>query len=159
MSLFISSTVQSGQRYTPVEFKGNEVNPFSGEQDWRPVYDVVSDPAKRFSEVGSTWWWIDLSLQKNVSLFSTNVRFTLEVTNLLNQENSVIINPVTGEAYPNIDASNTDFTALRGNPKFDVTSGVRDPRYEDPNSSGSPPFNPARFLPGRHIVLGVSFNF
>lgn len=159
LSLFISSTVQSGQRYTPVEFKGNEVNPFSGEQDWRPVYDVVSDPAKRFSEVGATWWWIDLSLQKNVSLFSTNVRFTLEVTNLLNQENSVIINPVTGEAYPNIDASNTDFTALRGNPKFDVTSGVRDPRYEDPNSSGSPPFNPARFLPGRHIVLGVSFNF
>ena len=159
LSLFLSSTVQSGQRYTPVEFKGNEVNPFSGEQDWRPVYEVVSDPAKRFSEVGAAWWWIDLSLQKNVALFSTNVKFTLEVTNLLNQENSVIINPVTGEAYPNIDASKTDFTALRGNPDFDVTSGVRDPRYEDPNSFGSPPFNPARFLPGRHIVLGVSFNF
>ena len=159
LSLFVSSTVRSGQRYTPVEFKGNAVNPFSGEQDWRPVYDTVSDPAKRYSEVGATWWWVDLSLQKIVPVFSTNLKFTLEVTNLFNQENSVIINPVTGDAYPSVDPSKTDFTALRGNSNFDVVSGVRDPRFEDPNTSGSPPFNPARFLPGRHIMLGVSFNF
>ena len=87
------------------------------------------------------------------------MKFTLEVTNLFNQENSVIINPVTGDAYPSVDPSKTDFTALRGNSNFDVVSGVRDPRFEDPNTSRSPPFNPARFLPGRHIMLGVSFNF
>lgn len=159
LSLFLSSTVRSGQRYTPVEFKGNQVNPFSGEQDWRPVYERVSNPAKRFSEVGTTWWWFDMSLQKNIALASTSLKLTLEITNLFNQRNSVIINPVTGKGYPDIDASTTDFTTLRGNSDFDVTSGTRDPRFDDPNSSGLPPFNPARFLPGRHIVLGASFRF
>ncbi len=159
ISLYLSATVRSGQRYTPVEFKGNEVNPFSGERDWRPVYETVSDPSKRYSEVGAAWWWMDMSLQKNVDFFSTTLKFTLEVTNLLNRKNSIIINPVTGEAYPDVDASNTDFAALRGDSNFDVISGVRDPRFEDPNSSGQPPFNPARFLPGRHIILGVSFRF
>ncbi len=159
LSLFLSSTIRSGQRYTPAEFKGNEVNPFSGEQDWRPVYETVSNPAKRFSEVGATWWWFDMSLQKNIAVSSTNLKLTLEITNLFNQKNSVIINPVTGKGYPDVDPSKTDFTTLRGNSEFDVVSGTRDPRFDDPNSSGLPPFNPARFLPGRHIVLGASFRF
>ena len=52
-----------------------------------------------------------------------------------------------------------DLVALRGNGDYDVLEGVRDPRYEDPRTSGLPPFNPARFLPQRHVLLGVSFRF
>ncbi|MGB1375663.1 MAG: hypothetical protein ACPG8N_08040, partial [Rhodothermales bacterium] len=76
-----------------------------------------------------------------------------------NQRNSIIINPVTGEAYPDVDPTVTDFIALRGNAEYDVPTGTRDPRYEDPNTSGLPPFNPARFLPQRHIMFGLSFRF
>ncbi|HIL57263.1 MAG TPA: TonB-dependent receptor, partial [Rhodothermales bacterium] len=45
VKLFVQSTFRSGQRYTPVEFIGNERNPFTGERDWRPIYEVVDDPA------------------------------------------------------------------------------------------------------------------
>ncbi|NND71706.1 MAG: TonB-dependent receptor [Rhodothermales bacterium] len=158
LQLYLSGTYRSGQRYTPVEFTGNQVNPFTGEQDWRPIYETVQDPSKRFSEIGSSWLWFDLNLQRALQVGPANVKLTLEVTNVFNQKNSVIVNPVTGEAYPEL-AAGTDFTALRGDPTYDVPSGTRDPRYEDPTTSGLPPFNPARFLPQRHIMLGLSFRF
>jgi hypothetical protein len=101
-----------------------------------------------------------MSLQRDVPVVGgTNLRFTLEVKNLFDQLNSVIVNPVTGKAYPNIDPNGTDFEALRGNRDYDVVAGVRDPRYEDPFTSGLPPFNPARFLQPRHITLGLSYRF
>ncbi|MDX1546605.1 MAG: hypothetical protein R3247_06440, partial [Rhodothermales bacterium] len=75
------------------------------------------------------------------------------------QLNSVIVNPVTGKAYPDVDPATTDFVALRDDPDFDVSVSTRDPRYEDPTTGGLPPFNPARFLPQRHVVLGVSYRF
>jgi outer membrane receptor protein involved in Fe transport len=156
--LYLSSTFRSGQRYTPVEFIGREVNPFTGERDWRPIYETVDDPEQRFSEVGAPWWWFDLNLQRRVALAGQDVVFSLEVTNLFNQQNAVLVNPVTGEGYPDVDAD-TDFTDLRGNDDYDVPSNLRDPRYEDPNTSGLPPLNPARFLPPRHVMLGVSFEF
>jgi len=159
ISALIASTLRSGQRYTPVEFQGNEINPFSGEQDWRPIYASTSDPADRYSKIGSTWWWFDLSMRKTITFQGTDLRFSLEVTNLFNQQNSIIVNPVTGEAYPDVDPTSTDFTSLRGNSEFDVSTGTRDPRFEDPNTSGLPPFNPARFLPQRHIMFGLSFRF
>ena len=157
--LYLASTYRSGQRYTPAEFKGNEVNPFTGEQDWRPVYEVSSDPVDRFSEIGEAWWWFDLNIQRFISLGGTDLRLSLEITNLFNQSNSVIVNPVTGKAYPDVDPETTDFTKLRGNHEFDVTTGTRDPRYEDPETSGLPPFNPARFLPQRHIMVGLAYRF
>jgi len=159
LKVYLASTFRSGQRYTPVEFKGNQVNPFSGEQDWRPIYETVSDPSKRFSEVGASWLWFDLNIQRLIRLGSSDLQVSLEVTNLFNQLNSVIINPVTGEAYPNVDVATTDFTTLRGNPDYDVSSGTRDLRYEDPTTGGLPPFNPARFLPQRHVMLGLSYRF
>ena len=157
--MFLSTTYRSGQRYTPVEFKGNEVNPFTGDADWRPIYETVQDPAKRYSELGAAWWWFDLSFQKTLPVSGTNVLLSLEITNLFNQQNSMIVNPVTGEAYPDVDPNAVDMTSLRGNPAYDVPSGTRDLRYDDPDASGLPPLNPARFLPQRHIVLGVAFRF
>lgn len=156
--LYVSSTFRSGQRYTPVRFVGNEVNPFTGERDWRPIYETVEDRALRFSEVGAPWWWFDLSLQRSIDVAGQDLNLTLEVTNLFNQQNAVLINPVTGRAYPDV-APGTDFAALRGNADYDVPGNLRDPRYEDPNTSGLPPLNPARFLPQRHVLLGLSFEF
>ena len=159
IKVYLSTTFRSGQRYTPVIFRGNEVNPFTGESNWRPIYETDPDPAERFSEVGEPWWWFDLNIQRSFRVGPSDIVLTVEVTNLFDQENSVIVNPVTGKAYPNIDATTTDFINLRGNPDYDVTTSTRDLRYEDPNSSGTPPFNPARFLPQRHVVLGLSYRF
>lgn len=159
LKLYVASTFRSGQRYTPVEFRGRQTNPITGEQDWRPVYEYVSDPTKRYSEVGAAWWWFDLSLQRSIAVAGNDLQVTLEVTNLFDQLNSIIVNPVTGRAYPNVDPAATDFVALRGDPDYDVVTGVRDPRYEDPTVSGQPPFNPARFLPQRHVVLGLAYKF
>lgn len=159
--LFVQSTFRSGQRYTPADFVGNERNPFTGERDWRPIYESSQDPALRFSETGTAWWWFDLRAERRLSLGGNDAVITMEVTNLFGQKNSVIINPVTGRAYPDVnpDPTVTDFEALRGNPDYDVPTSLRDPRYEDPNTSGLPPFNPARFLAPRHVVFGLSYKF
>ena len=157
--IYVSTTYRSGRRYTPVEFKGNETNPFTGERDWQPIYEQVSDPNKRYSEIGSAWWWFDLSISKFIPIGSSRLEIGLEITNLFDQRNSIIVNPVTGEAYPDVDPESTDFEALRGNTAYDVPTGTRDPRYDDPRSSGLLPFDPARFLPQRHIMLGLSYRF
>ena len=158
LRLYVSGNYRSGQRYTPVEFVGLEQNPITGVRDWRPIYETVQDPSKRFSEIGDAWLWFDLRLQRSIGIAGSDVNVSLEVTNLLNRRNAVIINPVTGGAYPVID-EDTDFVALRGNSDYDVTSNTRDPRFEDPSSGGLPPLNPARYLPQRHITLGLSFRF
>ena len=157
--LYLSSTYRSGQRYTPVEFKGRQINPFTGEQNWRPIYETVADPAKRFSELGEPWWWFDLNFQRAFRMGKSDLLMTVEVTNLFDQENSIIVNPVTGEGYQNVDIRTTDFQALRDDPSFDVPIIVRDPRYDDPFTDGLPPLNPARFLPQRHIMFGISYRF
>lgn len=156
---YLATTFRSGQRYTPVVFRGNEINPFSGQADWRPIYEQETDPAKRFSEIGEPWWWFDLNVQRAFRMGNSDVLFSLEITNLFDQMNGIIVNPVTGGPFPNIDATTTDFSQLRGNSEYDVVVSTRDLRYEDPNASGAPPFNPARFLPQRHIVLGLSYRF
>ncbi|GAB5519009.1 MAG: hypothetical protein RhofKO_12600 [Rhodothermales bacterium] len=159
IQLYIGTTFRSGQRYTPVEFKGNRINPFTGEADWQPIYERVADPAERFSELGKPWWWWDLSIKRTVEVAGNDMVLTLDISNLFNQLNSIIVNPVTGEGYPDVDPATTDFTALRGNSDFDVQTGTRDPRYEDPSTSGLPPFNPARYLPQRHIMFGLAYRF
>lgn len=156
--VFLSSTLRAGQRYTPVEFAGNQRNPVTGENDWRPIYRVVQAPEARYSKVGAPWWWFDLNAERRFRVAGNDLALNLEVTNLFNQDNSVIVNPVTGKAYPRTNAD-TDFTALRGNSDYDVVEGLRDPRYEDPSTTGLPPLNPARYLPQRHIMLGLSYRF
>ena len=157
--LYLSSTFRSGQRYTPVEFKGRQTNPFTGEQNWRPIYEQTPDPAKRFSEIGEPWWWFDLNFQRAFRVGKSDLLMAIEVTNLFDQENSIIVNPVTGEGYQKIDPRSTNFQSLRDDSSYDVPITVRDPRYEDPFTEGLPPFNPARFLPQRHIMFGLSYRF
>jgi outer membrane receptor protein involved in Fe transport len=156
---YLSTNVRSGRRYTPVEFRGNQENPFTGDEDWRPIYEPVTDPALRYSEIGRGWWWFDLAFKKDVDLFDNLLQFQFEVTNLFNQRNGVIVNPVTGAAYPDVDPETTDFESLRGDTDYDLPTEWRDPRYEDPTTTGLPPFNPARFMPQRHITVGLSYTF
>ncbi len=157
-SVYLSGNFRSGQRYTPVEFVGRQQNPITGERDWRPIYETVQDPSLVFSKTGAPWLWFDMNIQRRIVVAKSDIRITLEITNVLNQKNAVIVNPVTGKGYPIVD-ENTDYISLRDNPDYDVRSGTRDPRYEDPTTTGLPPYNPARYLPQRHVLLGISYRF
>lgn len=159
--VFISSVWRSGNRYTPYEFVGLSRNPVTGENDWRPIYERVEDPSKRFSEVGPAWFYMDFNLQKWFEVGGTRISTFLEITNILNNKNSVIINPVTGEGYRSDYPTNQEeLIALRNDRSYDVPSSVRDPRYLDPQDNNIPAYlNPANYLQQRHIVFGISVKF
>lgn len=159
--MFLSAVWRSGTRYTPVELVGFQRNPITGEQDWRPIYETVDDPSKRFSKVGPAWFYMDFNLQKWFDVNGTKFSAFLEVTNILNNRSSVIINPVTGEGYKQYDGkSQSDLVALRNDRSYDVPSNVRDPRYIDPTDNNLPSYdNPANFIEQRHIMVGISVRF
>ena len=155
---YLSGTFRSGLRYTPMIYRGQERNPITGENNWRPIYEVDPDPNKRYSEVGEAWLMFDFNFQKWFEVAGTDIVATVEITNLFNNKNPAIINPVTGEGY--LSDYPADPTTLRGNSSYDVPSNVRDPRYEDPRDNNIPAYlNPANFLEQRHIMFGLSFNF
>jgi outer membrane receptor protein involved in Fe transport len=158
--LFISAVWRSGARYTPFERVGTERNPISGEENWRPIYEQIDDPAKRYSEVGPAWFYMDFNLQKWFTIGETRVSTFLEISNFLNNKSAVVINPVTGEGYKQYPSSQAELIALRDDRSYDVPNNVRDPRYLDPTDNGLPRYeNPANFLQQRHIVFGLSINF
>ncbi len=158
--MFLSAVWRSGTRYTPTEFVGFERNPVTGVRDWRPIYETVDDPAKRFSEVGPAWFYMDFNLQKWFEFGDTRVAAFLEITNLLNNRSSVIVNPVTGEGYKQYPTNQADLIALRDNRNYDVPNNVRDPRYIDPTDNNLPAYdNPANYIEQRHIMVGLSVRF
>jgi outer membrane receptor protein involved in Fe transport len=159
--LFLSGNYRSGIRYTPMEFRGLQRNPITGEEDWRPIYERSSDPNKRFSELGESWLMFDLNFQKWFNVAGMRVMATLEITNLFNNKNAAIINPVTGKAYrTDYPTDPQALIALRDNRGFDVPSNVRDPRYVDPRDNNRPSYlNPSNFLEQRHIMFGLGINF
>ena len=141
MSLYTEAIYRTGRRYTPYTLEGYE--PVSG----RPIYEIESDPELRFSELGEGAFWINMNFRKWWTVKSMTMAFTFEVTNLLNTNNTAIVNPVTGRAWE------------VGDP---VPSEWRDPSYldpRDPRSYGSPPDNPARYFEQRHFLAGVSVGF
>lgn len=161
MRLYLSGTYRSGSRYTPMVFQGNQRNPVTGEEDWRPIYERDPDPNRRFSEVGESWIMFDLNFERWINIGSTRLLATLEITNLFNANNAAIINPVTGKAYRSDYPTDPEaLIALRDDRSFDVPENVRDPRYVDPRDNNSPAYlNPANFLQQRHIMFGLAFNF
>ncbi|MCH8568512.1 MAG: TonB-dependent receptor [Balneolales bacterium] len=159
--IFLSGMFRSGLRYTPMVFRGNERNPITGVEDWRPIYERDPDPNNRFSEVGDPWVMFDLNFEKWINLGSTRLLASVEITNLFNAKNAAILNPVTGKPYRTDYPSDPQaLIELRGDSRFDVPANVRDPRYVDPRDNNSPAFlNPANFLQQRHIMFGLAFNF
>ncbi len=155
---YLSGTYRSGQRYTPMIYKGQERNPVTGVEDWRPIYERNPDPNKRYSEIGEPWMMFDLTFQKWFEVKGTRIEASLEITNLFNNKNPAIINPVTGKGYKS--SYPADPTTLRGNSAYDVPSNVRDPRYRDPRDNNVPAYlNPANYLEQRHIMFGLAINF
>ena len=136
-NLYVRFFFESGKRYTPAIFTGNYAS------DGRPEY--LSDVQNRYSKIGDNWFWIDLNFEKYIELMGLKFAVSIEVNNLLDTQNSAIINPVTGQAYK------------YGDP---VPNSWNDPRYPDLQAPISPyPFNPARYLTRRNIKFGVSVKF
>ena len=138
MSLYFETIYRTGKRYTPYVLTGYE------SISNRPIYEIVSDPEKKYSEIGAAAFWINLNYKKWWDIKNTSVALTCEVTNLLNNKNTAIVNPVTGKAWEPGDA---------------VPAEWRDPAFidpRDPRSYGIPPDNPARYYEQRHILLGLS---
>jgi outer membrane receptor protein involved in Fe transport len=133
---FLFTTWKSGLRYTPFQAAGtNDLG--------RTIYEQV--PNQQFKEIGAAWFWTDLSITRDFVL-SKKVKcyLSVEIKNLFNNKNAQLVNPVTGRAYEN------------GDP---LPFEQRDPRFVDPNTSGLPPNNPARYLQPRQILYGIGFNF
>jgi outer membrane receptor protein involved in Fe transport len=128
---------QSGRRYTPAVFTG------SVDADGRKEYEFLRN--ERNTAIGDDWFYVDLNFEKYFNFSGMNFSVFVEVNNLLDTENSTIINPVTGRAYEYGD---------------DVPSTWNDPRYPDVQAPIRPfPFNPARYLTKRNIKLGVTLRF
>lgn len=159
--VFFSGTLRSGQRYTPMIFRGFMRNPITGDEDWRPIYERDPDPNKRFSEIGDPWMMFDMNFQKWIKIGSTRVIASVEITNLFNNKNPAILNTVTGKAFKtDYPSTQGELIALRSDRSYDVPSNVRDPRYQDPRDNNLPAYlNPANFLQQRHIMFGVGINF
>ena len=86
-----------------------------------------------------------MNFEKYFELSGLQFSVFVEVNNLLDTDNSTIINPVTGRAYEYGD---------------DVPGSWNDPRYPDVQAPISAyPFNPARYLTRRNIKFGVTFKF
>ena len=158
--MFLSAVWRSGTRYTPNEFVGFQRNPVTGQEDWRPIYERVDDPAKRFSEVGPAWFTVDFNFRKWFEVNDTRISAFVEITNLLNNRSSVIVNPVTGEGYKQYPSDPAALIALRDDRSYDVPTSVRDPRYLDPTDNNLPSYdNPANYIEQRHVLVGLSVRF
>jgi hypothetical protein len=113
------------------------------EPDGRKEYDYVL--GERFTQIAEDWFYIDVNFAKYFEVSSFKFSLFIEVNNVLNTQNSTIINPVTGKAYEYGD---------------DVPSSWNDPRYPDLQAPITPyPFNPARYLTTRNMKFGITFNF
>jgi hypothetical protein len=125
-------------RYTPVVDGGT--NDFG-----RTLWEY--DDTKRNSETAKAWFWADLKITKDFVFGKKRmsvISLSFEVRNLFNNKNAQIVNPVTGDGYRDGD---------------DVPSGWRDPKYNDPQASGPPPNNPARWMAPTQILYGLAMKF
>jgi outer membrane receptor protein involved in Fe transport len=135
-NFYVRFFYQSGKRYTPAVFTGDYIN-------GRPSYEFVRN--ERNTEIGDDWFWIDINFEKYFNISNLKFSVFLEVNNLLDFQNSAIINPVTGRAYE------------YGDP---VPNTWNDPVYPDLQAPINPyPFDPARYLTVRNVKLGVSLRF
>ena len=136
-SLYFRAFFESGKRYTPAVFTGFI------DQSGRKEYEYIQD--ERYGNIGDNWFYVDMNFEKYFELSGLQFSAFVEVNNLLDTDNSAIINPVTGKAYEYGD---------------DVPGSWNDPRYPDVQAPISAyPFNPARYLTRRNIKFGVTFKF
>ncbi len=127
---------QSGKRYTQQLRSGTLEN-------GRPEYTADIDNPN--GSIGENWFWMDFDIDKY--FFINNLQFvlSLSITNILDNKNSTIINPVTGRAYEFGDPT----------PNF-----YNDPLYPDLQAPINPyPYDPSRYLTPRQIKFGISVKY
>jgi outer membrane receptor protein involved in Fe transport len=139
IALYVDAVYRSGRRYTPYLYTGNEPN--SG----RPLYEMDPDPSHRFSKLSTGSFLMSANLKKWWTVKGHSIALTLEVTNLLNNKNCQIVNPVTGTYYKLGDPVPTEW---------------KDPMYLDPRDTRSSLLsqgeNPSRLNEPRHFLLGFT---
>jgi outer membrane receptor protein involved in Fe transport len=141
MSFYVETNLRSGVRYTPFIFDRTDVN------TGRPIYVQDPNPDARWSKVGEYWFSTDITYTRWWKLKGkSQINFSIQVTNVFDNKNATIINPVTGTAY--IYGQN-------------VPDSWVDPRFRDPRLgvTGPAPTNPARYMAQRHIMFGIAVKF
>ncbi|MBD3170368.1 MAG: TonB-dependent receptor [candidate division Zixibacteria bacterium] len=133
-NLYFKFFYQTGKRYT--SYKIIE----SGDGSVQEIPNL-DDP---YDQTGEDWHWVDISFQKYFRWKGMKYTLFCEINNLFDSKNSKIINPLTGKAYE------------YGDP---VLESWNDPINPDPNPTYPFPFNPARYLEPRNIMLGVTMEF
>ena len=140
-SAYVEAVYRTGQRYTPYFLTGYEV------VSNRPIYEQDPNPDHRFQKLGASSFWLNVNMKKWWTIKKVQVALTFEITNVLNNKNTAIVNPVTGKAWE------------YGDP---VPTQWRDPVYldpRDPRSYNTPPDNPARYYEQRHFLIGINVKF
>jgi outer membrane receptor protein involved in Fe transport len=134
LQLYVSSSYQSGFRYTPMILESyNELG--------RPEFNP--DLTQFLEERATPWFNTDVKLSKTfASQKGKGVTLSIEARNVFNNKNAQIINPVTGRAWE---------------PGDDVPNNWRDERFLGPEERGTPPNNPARYLAPRQVLFGLKF--
>jgi outer membrane receptor protein involved in Fe transport len=134
---FVRVFYQSGDRYTPQILTG--VDAVTG----RPQY--ISDLNNVNGSIGAYWFYVDLNIEKYFDLGFGTLVAGIEVQNLFDNQNSQIVNPITGRAYEYGDPTPTSYN---------------DPLYPQLTGDISPfPYNPARYLNPRTVRASLSFRF
>lgn len=130
-NLNLSANLQSGKRYDKLTPTG--IDNTTGLQTYTTL------PTDRYSQIGEWWFWSDLGARRTIPVGTVRMVLSVKVTNLFDNKNATIINPLTGTAYE------------AGDPYPSIDPLNPHPLYTNVN-----PFNPARYLPQRHIVAGLS---
>lgn len=143
LSLYSRLFFQSGRRYTPYRYVGQE------SATGRPIY--VADINNPLSKIGKDVVTLDVNLEKVIDLSAAKLVITIEVSNLLNRKNAQILNPITGDAY--------EYTRADGSPT-PTPNSWNDPHYPQLQAPVDPfPYNPARYMEPRTIRAGFSLRF
>ncbi len=136
-SVYVRAFFQSGKRYTPYIQDGFLTT------NSRPNY--VLDRNNRLAGIGEDWFWIDLNIEKSFTLLGLDWLLSINIRNMLDRKNTAIVNPVTGRAYEIGEPTPTSWN---------------DPLYPDLQAPVSPyPYNPARYLAPRNVLVGLGVRF
>lgn len=92
--------------------------------------DTLGNRGELNSKIGPMWHRIDLAFTKTFRFSNIKTKFKIQVRNLFNHRNAYYINPITGRAYE-----------------------VGDPL--PPRTTERDMLNPARYLQGRAVYLGL----
>lgn len=131
--LGVNFWAHAGQRYTPYR------QIISPEDEIKFVQDGEIN-----SKIGKFWSSLDISFRKYFYWKNLKYSFLLEVTNLFDHRNTVIINPLTGDAYQQNDV---------------IPYAEGDPNLPEKSKKLPLWLDPSRFLAPRHIKVGISIRW